>query len=159
MISAGIITISDRASSGIYKDLSGPKIRKILEGGKLSIKKYEVIADEEKKIIQRIKHMTDELNINIVLTTGGTGIGLRDVTAKATRKIIDKELPGISEFIRFKSLKYNRNAMLSCLVSGIRKKSIIINLPGNPKAIEQIMPLILPVLIHGIELINNNARH
>lgn len=160
MIKVGIITISDRASGGVYQDLSGPKIKEILETkNKFVVDRYEVIPDEEKQIIDKLKHMTDKLNLNIIFTTGGTGVGLRDVTPEATEKVIDKELPGISEFIRFESLKHTPNAILSRAVSGIRNKSIIVNLPGNPKAIEQTLPEILESLIHGIEVIKGNARH
>lgn len=159
MISVGIITISDRASSRVYQDLSGPKLKKILTQNKdFDVRDYQIIPDGESQISDKIKFMADSLGLDIIFTTGGTGVGLRDVTPEATKKLIDRELPGIQEFIRRISLEYTQNAMLSRGIAGIRKKSFIINLPGSPKAIEQILPLILQSLMHGVGIVKGELK-
>ncbi|MEW6170381.1 MAG: MogA/MoaB family molybdenum cofactor biosynthesis protein, partial [Candidatus Omnitrophota bacterium] len=114
MIKAGIITISDRASSGERIDLSGPIIKEILKKfNELEIIDYIIISDEEKKIAKELKKMTDILKLDLIFTTGGTGLSDRDVTPEATKKIIQKEIPGISETMRQVSLKFTPNAILS----------------------------------------------
>lgn len=154
MIKVGVITISDRASSGLRDDLSGPAIKEILtKFNELKIANYIVIPDEEKNIIKELKKMINILKLDLIFTTGGTGLSNRDVTPEATQKIIQKEIPGISETIRQISLKFNPNAILSRGISGVRNKSIVINLPGSPNAVKQILPEILSGIIHGVKII------
>ncbi|MGM0379055.1 MAG: MogA/MoaB family molybdenum cofactor biosynthesis protein [Bacillota bacterium] len=157
MFSVGILTLSDSRFDSNERDLSGELLEKRISkiGGKVKYKK--ILPDEKKLIISTLKSLTDKLKIDLVLTTGGTGLSSRDVTPEATLDIIDKEIPGISETIRNKSLEKTPKAMLSRGVSGIRNKTLIINLPGSPKAVDECMDIVKPVIKHSIDLIKGNV--
>ncbi|MBU0650948.1 MogA/MoaB family molybdenum cofactor biosynthesis protein [bacterium] len=150
MFKAGIITISDSSYNGKRDDASGPVLRKILEQNKYKIERAVVVPDEEDKIIEQLKLFADDLKLDLILTTGGTGFSPRDITPEATLKVLDKQTPGISESIRAYSLGITKKAMLSRAVSGIRKKSLIINLPGSPKAVKESLEYIIDVLDHAL---------
>jgi molybdopterin adenylyltransferase len=159
MINIGIISVSDRASSNEYPDEGIPSITNILEeyqkhkGGleKIFIKKTHLIPDDLNLIKETIIEFVDTYNLNVVITTGGTGPSKRDFTPNATKQVINEELPGFGEFMRSESLKYSSNAILSRQLAGIRKDSLIINLPGNPNSINQILPKIMNQIIHYVE--------
>ncbi|QSR88072.1 molybdopterin adenylyltransferase [Methylacidiphilum caldifontis] len=140
----GRITLSDRASAGIYKDKSGPEIERVIKN--LFAEPLEfvsvLIPDDKDQIVSELSRLVDELDCPLVLTTGGTGPSLRDVTPEATKLVLDKELPGFGEIMRMESYKKVRTAILSRATAGIRKRSLIINLPGNPSAISECLSLL-----------------
>ena len=153
MFSVGIITASDKGSKGLRDDKSGKMIKQILSHYKFQINKYIVLPDEINELETELLYMCDTLNLNLVLTTGGTGFSKRDVTPEATKRVITKEVPGISEAMRFNSLKITPRAMLSRGISGIRNNTLIINLPGSPKAVKECLEYIIDTLIHGLEIL------
>ena len=149
MFKAAIITASDKGAQGLRKDLSGPCIKKILEEANYEVVSIDILPDDRNLIADKLIELSDR-KIPLILTTGGTGFAPRDNTPEATRDVIEKETPGISEAIRAESLKITPRAMLSRAVSGIRKQSLIINLPGSPKAVRECLDFILPTLEHGL---------
>ena len=154
MIRAGILTISDRGYQGQYRDLSGPVIRDLVVGQlDATIEIEEIVPDERQLIARTLKRWADEVGLDLTLTTGGTGFAPRDVTPEATRDIIDREAPGLAEAMRARSLQITPHAMLSRGVAGIRGQTLVINLPGSPKAVRENLETILPALPHAIELL------
>ncbi len=152
----GIICVSDRCSQGLCEDKSGPAIREAVEAlGEVA--DYVIVPDEKEKIAEALIRFCDELQVDIVFTTGGTGFAPRDVTPEATLSVIEKNAPGISEAIRQKSLEITPKAMLSRAVSGIRGRTLIINLPGSPKAVRESIEIVLPVLPHAVETLSGNT--
>jgi molybdenum cofactor synthesis domain-containing protein len=153
MIEVGILTISDKGARGEREDQSGKVIEEIVKKIEGEVKYYRIIPDEEEIIQAELVKAVDKLHLDLILTTGGTGLGKRDVTPEATLAVIEKEVPGISEIIRSESFKKTNRAILSRGVAGIRKKSLIINLPGSPKGVKESLEIILKALPHGIEII------
>jgi molybdopterin adenylyltransferase len=153
MFSLGILTISDKASRGERPDRSGPLIRESFAGLDCKVVGYEVIPDEAALIAKKLSQWADRGNMDIILTTGGTGLALRDVTPEATLSVIDKEVPGLAEMMRTRSFAITPNAMLSRAVAGMRKGCLIINLPGSPKAVAECLEVIMPVLPHAVDVI------
>ncbi len=155
--SVGIITVSDKGSKGERADASGPAIEEIMKkiGGR--VEKYVIVPDEKRDIKEAIIDMSDMLGLNLILTTGGTGFSKRDVTPEATLEVIEKYVPGIPEAMRAKSLQVTPKAMLSRAQAGIRKQSLIINLPGSPKGVRENLEAIIPALKHGIEILTGKA--
>ncbi|MFZ5354337.1 MAG: MogA/MoaB family molybdenum cofactor biosynthesis protein [Bacillota bacterium] len=153
----GIITVSDKGSRGERTDLSGPAIEEMIGtiGGR--VERYVIVPDEKEEIKTAIVEMSDALGLNLILTTGGTGFAERDVTPEATMEVIEKHVPGIPEAMRAKSLLITPKAMLSRAQAGIRKKSLIVNLPGSPKGVRENLEVILPALGHGIEILTGKA--
>lgn len=154
-IKIGVITVSDRASKGEYDDLSGPSIIETLKDY-LTTKwepVYQVIPDEQKTIENTIKQMADEFSCALIVTTGGTGPALRDVTPEATESVCEKMLPGFGELMRQVSLQYVPTAILSRQTAGIRGKSLVINLPGKPKSIRECLDAVFPAVPYCIDLI------
>uniref|UniRef100_UPI003AF49CEF molybdopterin adenylyltransferase n=1 Tax=Campylobacter hyointestinalis TaxID=198 RepID=UPI003AF49CEF len=151
----GILTLSDRASAGIYEDKSGVAIKDILSQWLTSEVefKYQVIPDEFDQIVSNLKNMCDDIKCDLVLTTGGTGPARRDVTPEATEAVCDKMMPGFGELMRSTSLKYVPTAILSRQTAGIRGKTLIINLPGQPKAIKECLEPIFPAVPYCLDLI------
>ena len=151
----GILTLSDRASKGIYEDLSGAAIRQILDEWIVSEREYfyEVIADDFKIIKERLIYMSDKLGCDLILTTGGTGPAERDVTPEATEAVCKKMMPGFGELMRAASLKFVPTAILSRQTAGIRAHALIVNLPGQPKAIRECLEPIFPAVPYCIDLI------
>lgn len=145
-----IITISDRAFSGEREDLSGPAIKSYLEEKGWKISSYIVIDDDKKRIMRELCDACDDEKMDLVLTTGGTGFAQRDVTPEATLQIADRLCPGIAEAIRAESLKITKHAMLSRAVSVMRKQTLIINLPGSPKACNEGLDVVIDALEHAI---------
>lgn len=153
MFTVAIITASDKGSQGKRVDQSGQVIQEIVEAFGYQVKHYVVLPDEEILLEKEMVKVADELQINLLLTTGGTGFSKRDVTPEATKKVITRETPGISEAIRAYSLKITPRAMLSRAVSGIRGNTLIINLPGSPKAVRESLDFILESVHHGLEIL------
>ncbi|WP_169784728.1 molybdopterin adenylyltransferase [Campylobacter curvus] len=154
-VKIGILTLSDRASKGIYEDLSGAAIRQILDEWIVSEREYfyEVIADDFKIIKERLIYMSDKLGCDLILTTGGTGPAERDVTPEATEAVCKKMMPGFGELMRAASLKFVPTAILSRQTAGIRAHALIVNLPGQPKAIRECLEPIFPAVPYCIDLI------
>jgi molybdopterin adenylyltransferase len=153
MIEVGILTISDKGARGEREDQSGKVIEEIVKKIEGEVKYYRIIPDEKEIIQDELVKAVDKLHLDLILTTGGTGLGKRDVTPEATLAVIEKEVPGISEIIRSESFKKTNRAILSRGVAGIRKNSLIINLPGSPKGAKESLEIILKALPHGIEII------
>lgn len=159
MISIGALTISDGASRGTREDVSGARIRELvaqLLGETVTIN--AIIPDEQDQIANTLREWSDQQHLNLILTTGGTGLAPRDVTPEATLAVIDREVPGIAEALRINSLKYTPMAMLSRGIAGVRGQTLIINLPGSPKAVQECLEYIHPVLKHGINLLTEGPK-
>ena len=122
------------------------------------VTEYEIVPDEKASIRAAIKEAVDELKADLVLTTGGTGLSSRDVTPEATREVVEKEIPGFAELMRQKSFEITPTAILSRAIAGIRGKSIIINLPGSPKAVKECLKIILPLVPHALDMIKGKGH-
>ena len=151
-ITAGIITVSDRSSRGEREDKSGPVIQELLESISAEIKDYRIIPDEKDVIANTMKELADVIGVDLIVSTGGTGLASRDVTPEATLEIINKRVPGFEEAMRAESMKITPHGMLSRAVAGVRSRTLIINLPGSPKAVRETLSVILPAIPHAIEI-------
>jgi len=155
--SVGILTISDRGAAGDYEDRSGPVIRKIITTNlEATVTHTAIIPDEIETIKSTLIEWTDQHGLALILTSGGTGFAPRDVTPEATRLVIEKETPGLVFAMLRDSLAVTPHAMLSRMVAGIRGHSLIINLPGSPKAVRENLTTILPALPHALELLRDD---
>ena len=150
----GIITASDKGAAGAREDRSGPAIAARLPDD-YQVVCTEIVPDDRAKLAEALRRMCDEQGCNLVLTTGGTGFSPRDVTPEATRDVIERETPGLSEAIRAYSMQFTRRAMLSRGVSGIRGRTLIVNLPGRPQAVQESMDAFLDTVGHGLRLLLN----
>ena len=157
MIKTAILTMSDKGSRGERVDGTGPALRSELEGKGFIISYYKMIPDEMQEIERELIYLCDELKVDLILTNGGTGFSQRDVTPEATQNVIEKYVPGIGEAMRMKSLAITPKAMLSRGIAGIRRKTLIINLPGSPKAALENLGFVLPAIPHGIEILTGEA--
>jgi molybdopterin adenylyltransferase len=156
----GRVTISDRASAGIYEDRSGPEIEKVLReffGAAQFVS--AIIPDDPKKISATLQKFADKENCDLIVTTGGTGIAVRDVTPEATKIILEKELPGFGEIMRVKSFEKIKTAVLSRAVAGTRGKSLIINLPGKPSAVRECLEILAPAIREGVAHLRGENPH
>lgn len=156
LIHASVITISDRGSRGEREDKSGPEIMMMLRDIGLDIVDAKIIPDEKDQIIEALIDYADIKGIDLIITTGGTGVSPRDVTPDATLEVIDKEVPGMAEAMRRASAVKTPHAMISRAVVGIRGNSLIVNLPGSPKAVRENLAVILPALKHAVEKIRGD---
>lgn len=152
----GILTLSDRSSRGERADVSGPALIAAIQGEGWSVVKQEVLPDEESAIREILASWTNSRDVDVILTTGGTGFSPRDVTPEATRAVIEREAPGLAEAMRAASRKVTPHAMLSRIVTGIRGKTLIINLPGSPKGAVENLQVILPVIPHAVQLLRED---
>ena len=153
---AGIITVSDRAAQGLRADASGPALAKMLADASIETARTVIVADEKKDIMKAIRELADSEKLDLILTTGGTGISPRDVTPDATLEVIDKQVPGMAEVMRHQSLKITPHAMISRAVAGIRGNCLIINLPGSPKGATENLAALMPALRHAFEKIKGD---
>ncbi|OLS03741.1 MogA/MoaB family molybdenum cofactor biosynthesis protein [Tissierella creatinophila] len=158
MFRVGIITCSDKGFKGEREDISGKVIKDILEKNDYKVETYKIVPDDKEEIKKEMIYMSDSLKLDLILTTGGTGFSKRDVTPEATLEVIEKNANGISEAIRSYSLTITKRAMLSRAVSGIRGDTLIINMPGSPKAVEEALDYILDSVHHGLEILTENAH-
>jgi molybdopterin adenylyltransferase len=153
MINIGILTVSDKGSQGLREDKSGQTIREIVSGTGASIIEYAIVPDERDIISARLMEWADGAKVDLILTTGGTGLARRDVTPEATLAVIDRSVPGIAEAMRAKSLQITPLGMLSRAVAGLRGGCLIINLPGSARAVRECLEAVLPALPHAIDII------
>ena len=158
MFKVGIIVSSDKGYEGTREDKSGELIKEIVEDKNYTVTRKIIVPDEEDKLREEMIYMADELKLDLILTTGGTGFSSRDVTPEATIAVCDRMANGISEAIRAYSLSITPRAMLSRAVSGIRKETLIINLPGSPKAVEESLDYIIDSVTHGLEILTGRAH-
>ena len=154
----GILTLSDRSSRGERADASGPALAALIQAEGWSVTKQSLLPDEESAIRTILSEWADSGKLDVILTTGGTGFSPRDVTPEATRAVIEREAPGLAEAMRAFSLKITPHAMLSRIVTGIRKKTLIINLPGSPKGAVENLRVVMPVLPHAVQLLQEDPR-
>jgi molybdopterin adenylyltransferase len=157
MFTAGILTISDKGSRGERPDKSGEAIREILSGMDARTVNYDIVPDEKGAITEKLVKWADEDKLDVVITTGGTGLTPRDVTPEATLAVVDRIVPGFAEAMRAESLKKTPHAMLSRAVVGTRGKCLIVNLPGSPKAVRECLQVILPALPHAVETLKGQT--
>lgn len=154
---AAIITSSDTGYRGEREDLSGPAIREILEREGYEVVSMDILPDDRAMLAEQMAEIADNGRAELILTTGGTGFSQRDVTPEATEDIIERRVPGIPEAIRAYSMTITRRAMLSRATAGIRRQTLIINLPGSPKAVRESLEYIVDSLAHGIEILTGEA--
>jgi len=155
MITVAVLTLSDKGSKGEREDLSGPLIRDMLKSIDAEVRFYDVLPDEKKLIKEKIIEYAEK--VDLILTTGGTGLSPRDVTPDATLEVIDKQVPGIAEAMRSEGYKKTKRAMLSRAVAGVRGRTLIINLPGSPKAVKENLEVIIDALPHATEKIKGDT--
>ncbi|MFQ5860755.1 MAG: molybdenum cofactor biosynthesis protein B [Dehalococcoidia bacterium] len=158
MFTLGVLTISDGAYQGLREDTSGQAIQELLASPQYRVRRYEVVPDEMDTIRQRLTQWADQDALDLVMTTGGTGLGSRDVTPEATLAVLQREVPGIAEAVRFETYKKTPMAMLSRGVAGLRGRTLIINLPGSPRAVRECLEVLLPVLPHALETLRGEAE-
>lgn len=154
----GILTLSDRSAKGERADTSGPALADLIRAAGWSVAKQAILPDDESAIRAALIEWADGGEVDIILTTGGTGFAPRDVTPEATRKVIDREAPGLAEAMRADSLKKTPHAMLSRAVAGIRGRTLIINLPGSPKGAVENLQTVQPVLPHAVQLLTDDPN-
>ncbi len=157
MYRAGIVTLSDKGAAGEREDVSGAVIKEILEKAGYEVVSYRLLADEGEDLKEELMRLSDEVECDLVLTTGGTGFSPRDVTPEATLAVADRNAPGIAEAIRAYSMTVTKRAMLSRGASVIRGSTLIINLPGSPKAVRESLEYILDTLSHGLEILSGKG--
>ena len=158
MYTASVITVSDKCFEGAREDLGGPVVRKILESSGYKVEYSATVPDEQDIIEQELIKCTDELDVALIVTTGGTGFSDRDVTPEATLAVCKRMAPGIPEAMRAESLKITNRAILARQQAGIRGESLIINLPGSPKAARENLNAVLPALEHGLEMLRGEKH-
>jgi molybdopterin adenylyltransferase len=154
---AGILTISDKGSRQERVDTSGPAVTAVLAEIDAVIEKYEIIPDEQEIIARKLVEYADNLRLDLVITTGGTGVAPRDVTPDATRMVIEKEVPGMAEAMRMESLKKTPHAVISRAMAGIRGRTLIINLPGSPRGATENLRAILQAIPHAVSKIQGDT--
>ena len=155
---AAIITASDSGYRGEREDLSGPAIKEILEREGYEVISMDILPDDQVMLAGKLQEIADSEKAELILTTGGTGFSERDVTPEATEEVIERKVPGIPEAIRAYSMTITKRAMLSRATAGIRGKTLIVNLPGSPKAVRESLEYIIDALAHGLENLSGEAR-
>jgi molybdopterin adenylyltransferase len=155
-IQVGILTISDRSSAGLRPDTSSPALQEVANEQGWEVVKTRVVADDLESIQGTLADWADGGDIDLIVTTGGTGFGQRDVTPEATQKVVERLAPGLAEAIRAESMRITPHAMLSRGIAGIRKRALIINLPGSPKGAVESLKVVSPALPHAVELLRGD---
>ena len=156
MATFGVLTSSDLGASGQREDVSGQRIREILTTANFELRRYEVLPDEQDLLEQRLRTWADEDGVDLIVTTGGTGLASRDVMPEATRAVIHREVPGMSEAMHLQTLKHTPLAMVSRSVVGVRGRTLIVNLPGSPKAVQECLEVVLPAIPHALEMLQEH---
>jgi|Deesub1362B_J571_1020462.scaffolds.fasta_scaffold02345_7 molybdenum cofactor synthesis domain-containing protein len=157
MLKIGILTISDKGAQGQRSDESGQVIRESFSSLESQVAKYEIVPDEIDIISRRLMEWADRGDVDVIITTGGTGLSQRDVTPEATLAIVDKVVPGLPEAMRAKTLAQTPMAMLSRATAGVRRECLIVNLPGSPRAVRECLEVILPAIPHAVEIIKGEV--
>lgn len=158
MIKAAVLTVSDSCAKGQREDISGQTIVDILEKNDFEIYEKKIVADQTQAITTELICFSDEAEVDVVFTTGGTGLGPRDVTPEATIAVCGKMVPGLGELVRLKGLEKTPNAILSRSVAGIRKNTLIINMPGSTKAVRECLEVILNILPHAVKMMRGGGH-
>jgi molybdopterin adenylyltransferase len=158
MVTVGILTVSDSCAQGRRQDASGPALREILLAAGYVIGDERIVPDDRDAIARELIHFSEEGGHELLFTTGGTGLGPRDVTPEATGSVCDRLVPGLGELMRAEGLKRTRNAVLSRGIAGIRGRMLVINLPGSPKAVRESLEAILDVLPHALEMMRGGGH-
>lgn len=160
MARVGVLTVSDRAVGGEYEDISGPvAVQMLQERLGLEVTAIEIVPDERGIVEETLRRWADVEGYNLIVTSGGTGISPRDVTPDATMSVLDYQVPGLAEVMRAESLRKTPMAALSRAVAGVRGRTLIVNLPGSPKAVRECLEAILEVLPHALEQLESGAGH
>lgn len=157
MLKVGVITASDKGSLGQREDLSGELLKELVKEIDGEVVQYVILPDDQELLAQKMREWADNEKLDLILTTGGTGFSLRDVTPEATISVADRMVPGIAEVMRYESLKVTPKAMLSRAVAALRQRTLIINMPGSPKAVKECWMAIAPALLHGIQILKGEA--
>jgi molybdopterin adenylyltransferase len=157
MYRLAILTVSTLGALGQREDTGSRAIQEVLAPPEYEVVRYEIVSDEVEAIAQRLAQWADSPDVDLVVSTGGTGLGRRDVTPEACRSILDKEVPGLAEAMRAETLKFTPMAMLSRSVAGIRGNTLIITLPGSPRGVKECLDVVKPVLPHAIELLQQDS--
>ncbi len=157
MFGLAVLTVSTSGYQGQREDTSGQAIKEILTPPDYEVVRYEIVPDEQDTIAQRMAQWADDPEVDLIVSTGGTGLGPRDVTPEACLSVIDREVPGLAETRRAETLKYTPMAMLSRSVAGIRGSTLIITLPGSPKGVRETLEVVQPVLPHALELLKRES--
>jgi molybdopterin adenylyltransferase len=158
-IRAAVITVSDACSRGERQDDSGMALVELLRASGAEIVEDAIVSDDLEPLVQTLEQIARRSEVNLILTTGGTGLGPRDNTPEATRRVIEREAPGIVEAMRAESLKMTPMAMISRGVAGVASGTLIVNLPGSPKAVKESFAVIQPVLAHAVDLLAGHTQH
>ena len=158
-IKAVAITVSDRSSRGEQDDVSGRALVELLREAGADVVAHEVVADDLIPLADKLREFAERSDVNLIITTGGTGVGPRDNTPEATSQVIEREAPGLAEAMRMETLKHTPMAMISRGVCGIRAGTLIINLPGSPNAVRESFAVIKPILNHAIILLSGRQDH
>ena len=158
MIRVAILTVSDSCSQGKREDISGQSIKDMLPEDRFEICRKKIVADEHEKIVNELKHFSDRADIDVVFTTGGTGLGPRDITPEATASVCERIIPGLGEMMRAEGLKKTKNAILSRGIAGICNRTLVINLPGSPRGVKESLEIILDVLPHAVDMIHGGGH-
>jgi molybdenum cofactor synthesis domain-containing protein len=158
MIKIAILTVSDSCAQGQREDISGQEVKTMLDKDRFEIFEKKIVADNREAIANELKYFSDKAGIDVVLTTGGTGLGPRDVTPEATASVCERIVPGLSEIIRIRGWKKTESAVLSRGIAGIRNKTLIINLPGSPKGVRESLEIVLDVLPHAVQMMRGGGH-
>ena len=164
-IKAAVVTVSDKGYAGEREDVSGPLLADLLRDNGIAVVTQTIVPDEPEQIQKALLHLADDLDLDLVLTTGGTGFTPRDQTPEATRLVIERETPGLAELLRMEGYRRTPRAVLSRGIAGLRGKTVIINLPGSPNAVREGMEILAPVLPHavrmarGVDTAHGEERH
>jgi molybdopterin adenylyltransferase len=158
-IRAVAITVSDACSRGERRDESGEVLVQLLKESGATVLNHKVVSDDLEALSQTLREFCEQDDVNLIMTTGGTGLGPRDNTPEATRRVIERDVPGIAEVLRAESLKFTPMAMISRGVAGVCNGTLIVNLPGSPKAVRESFSVISPVLSHAIDLLAGQTAH
>ena len=158
MIKVAILTVSDSCAHGKREDVSGQTIKEILPKDKFEICEKKITSDDHQTIANELKYFSDKAGIDLVLTTGGTGLGPRDVTPEATASVCERMVPGLAEILRAEGFRRSPYAVLSRGIAGVLKNTLIINLPGSPKAVRECLEIILDVLPHAVDMMHGGGH-
>jgi molybdopterin adenylyltransferase len=159
MITVAVITVSDSVLAGTRQDLSGPAVRERVESYGWTVSAVELVADESLQIAEAMRNLANSGEVSVVLTTGGTGVALRDVTPEATRSVIEREIPGLGELMRSEGRKFTSKAVLSRALAGVRGRTLIVNLPGSPKGAVESLDAIAKLIPHVVDLLEGRTAH